>query len=399
MSTAKNNLKAYLYTNWPALITSLIAIIMVAADFPISANLAAMAISICLWSVISYRHQQGRTDPEDNTQALVDISALDMARIATGKQLRESTHHNLTPAIESLNQMTSVINDGTNLLQNSFVDLAGKSDQQLELLNEMIIQLKGGNMETDELAFEHFARDIDTILNSYVDLMVEVSDKSIAAAHKIQDMVKEMDLVFDLLNQVHQLADQTNLLALNAAIEAARAGDVGRGFAVVAQEVRNLSNSSQELNDRIRSQTSGAKILLADTSQLIGEIASLDMNVALSAKGNMDEMLKELMEANHCISRTIDSTTIVAKDIQEDVSRAVIAMQFEDSAVQISQHILTHLNSLQTNINIVGQEITSGSNIVDCFNKINEQLKSNLESEHHQAVTATNMQQGEVDLF
>ena len=375
------------------------ALSMVAAKFPQTANVVMLVVCIGVWSLICYRQQQKGITQAENSRATIDADTLDMARITTGKQLQKSADFNLSPAIESLNQMTSVISDGTHLLQDSFVNLAEKSNQQLSLLNKMVIQLKGGDAKTDGLAFEHFARDMNTTLNSYIDLMIEVSDKSIAAAHKIQDMVKEMDLVFDLLSQVHRLADQTNLLALNAAIEAARAGEVGRGFAVVAQEVRNLSNSSQELNDRIRNQTSGAKILLADTSKIIGEIASLDMNVALSAKGKMDEMLKELMDANQCISSTIDNTAGVAKDIQEDVSRAVIAMQFEDSATQISQHVLSHLTSLQNNINIVGHYISSDSGIIECFNSINTELQTQMESQHHQAVTATNMQQGEVDLF
>lgn len=399
MPEAREKLHTYLRSSWSAWVASLATLGLVAAGLSTIVILASLLVSIALWALLCYQQQQKSALQKEDAGKLIDNETLYTARRATSDRLQAAVDHNLDPTIKSLDQMTGVINDGANLLQGSFVDLANKSEHQLNRLNEMVVQLKGGDLESEGLAFERFAREIDSTLNNYVDLMVEVSDKSIAAAHKIQDMVKEMDLVFELLSQVHKLADQTNLLALNAAIEAARAGEVGRGFAVVAQEVRNLSDSSQKLNDRIRDQTSGAKTLLADTSHIIGEIASLDMNVALTAKGNMDEMLKKLMDANQCISSTIADTTIVAKDIKEDVSRAIIAMQFEDSAIQISQYISTHLHALHDTMNTVTRELSTDTDIIECFNRIDSQLQIQLESEHHQAVTATDMQEGEIDLF
>jgi len=380
--------------HWTTYLASLATLVVTATDMPVNISLPVAIVTLGLWAWLVQHNV-----PNTSTQTPFNESAAHAARTSVGAQLQENTQQHLLPAKTSLEQAMDIINNGTNLLQESFTGLAAKSDQQLEQLNTMLTQLKGGDINSSNLTMEQFAHEIDSMLNSFVELMVRVSVKNVAAADKVQDMVREMDSVFELLSQVHKLADQTNLLALNAAIEAARAGDAGRGFAVVADEVRNLSVSSQKLNNCIREQTTGTKALLIDISKIVEEMASLDMNSALITKDNMDKMIKELMEANHCISDTIDSSSLIAKEIQQDVSNAVTAMQFEDSAVQIVHYVQEQLQAMDTTTDIVARELLANSDIVQCLQEIDKKLQTHLASNPHQAVTAKNMQAGEVDLF
>lgn len=83
-----------------------------------------------------------------------------------------------------------------------------------------------------------------------------------AVLHKFKDIrqssnvLKEnADDITKIVLIVAAIAKQINLLALNASIEAARAGEAGKGFTVVAEEVRKLSeetnNAVNQINDSL----------------------------------------------------------------------------------------------------------------------------------------------------
>ncbi|HEY6529609.1 MAG TPA: methyl-accepting chemotaxis protein [Cellvibrionaceae bacterium] len=227
-------------------------------------------------------------------------------------------------------------------LHGSFQSLSANALAEKNLLESVSAHLSSGTSNSAQqktVSLAHFAHEMGRILDDYVRLFLDVSSKSVQAVHKIQDMVKHLDGMFGLINEIRGIADQTNLLALNAAIEAARAGDAGRGFAVVADEVRKLSKDSNELNDEIRQKAQKAKETVTQVESVVGDIASMDMNLAIDAKGHLDSMLAELEKMNRMVSEGVTKGSQIGDSIHQEVARAFTALQSADQVSQMLEQV------------------------------------------------------------
>ena len=94
--------------------------------------------------------------------------------------------------------------------------------------------------------------------------MEELSKRMIELHHNSES-------ISDIVTTITAIASQTNLLALNASIEAARAGEAGRGFAVVAEEIRSLSEQTQESIDGITGITINLQSQMKDIASFVEE--------------------------------------------------------------------------------------------------------------------------------
>lgn len=129
--------------------------------------------------------------------------------------------------------------------------------------------------------------------------LATMNEKILGETIEANERAKNTDEVVTFIQGV---SSQTNLLGLNAAIEAARAGDAGKGFNVVAQEIRKLSNSSNESIKKIDSVI----------KHISSSVESINSNVTKSndISQNQSAALEE-------IAASISELNITAKTLEE----------------------------------------------------------------------------------
>jgi methyl-accepting chemotaxis protein len=327
----------------PQIVFSIVVMVCLFLEIPEQVKYFLVALGFVAWGLVAVKLIK-------NAERLQIIEQDNVALSSSIKQLRAELKTTISRqsdmVTEPVIKIKSLISNNISKLSDSFTGLSDKSSHQRDLLMAVVSRIQGSSKGGGALTVKEFASELGDIIDRYVDLLISVSEKSIEAVHQIQDMVKHFDQMFSLLSEIRTIADQTNLLALNAAIEAARAGESGRGFAVVADEVRKLSQNSNDLNDQIIEKAQNAKNAIAGVKNIVGEMASLDMNMAINAKGHVDNMLGELEEVNGHIQDAVEQLSGITEKVNYDVSNAVISLQFADIVEQSANEILGKLKLL-----------------------------------------------------
>lgn len=353
---------------------------------------ALLIATVWLFSTAFYYRallsEEADKQPEESSEQAITVFAQHFSGLS----------NEVEPTLQGMAQIKQVVADSVMKLNGSFMSLGKLSEQQRDEINSLMEHF---NEDSDELSFKEFTIELEDVLKRFVEIIVDVSDKGVDAAYKMQDMISIMDEVFDRLVGVQKIASKTNLLALNAAIEAARAGEVGRGFAVVADEVRELSQQTSILNEGVQERATLAKEGLINLNEVIGEIAQMDMSAALSAKDNINDMMKKIDNVNHQVSTVLDSTAGVAVEIGGHVSSAVMALQYEDVVSQLASHVENLQNGIKDKISIINQHAGEGISLEKLaeINHLISTLDTKVVTSLKETVKATSVESGDIDLF
>lgn len=354
--------------------------------------LLVLSVIIWVWSTVAYQRtaqtDTGNTNLDTEYNQEIDDFAAEFCCVA----------EEINPSLEAVAQIKQIVADSVLKLNTSFMALGSLSERQSKELAVLVAHFSDDN---EEASFTEFTVELEAVLTRFVDIIVDVSEKGVDAAYKMQDMIGIMDEVFERLVGVQKIASKTNLLALNAAIEAARAGEVGRGFAVVADEVRELSQQTSKLNEGVQQRAVAAKNGLIALNEVIGDIAQMDMSAALNAKDNINEMLKKIDRVNQEVASVLDNTAVIAGEITGHVSSAVIAMQYEDAVNQLSTHIENLQNGVKEKITIVDGQLVNRVSL-EQLREVNDLLRTvdkKLSMDLHDSIKSTSVESGEIDLF
>ncbi len=250
---------------------------------------------------------------------------------------------------------------GANQITNAMEDLAHGAVSMAESvqdINQQIINMGAAvdNISSHADALVTSSNNIKNANNDADEYMIKVaasSGQSVDAVKNITAQIGETNdaiaKIQDAVNMIIAIASQTNLLSLNASIEAARAGEAGRGFAVVAEEIKGLSEQSNNSANEIKS-------IVANI------IEQSEKSVALAS-----EVANIIDEEQGYISDTQDKFKILSEEIQTSLEEirmiAGITTELNETKSVISSAV-TDLSAISEENAASNEEVTASINDV-----------------------------------
>jgi len=236
----------------------------------------------------------------------------------------------LVPAIEK--QLKNVI-DHT---ENSAIEIGEKvraiyekAQQHLVESNEISKQF-GASNGAEEQSLSSVLNNALTLLKEMTDMLDDNSRLNVEYSRSIEMILESTTTINKITEDIQYISDQTNLLALNAAIEAARAGEHGRGFSVVAEEVRKLSDRTNQASNDITLIVGKVNASMKDISSSLTE----NLTKTKSKKEFVDQAVESLLDSarnsTEVFSKLVGNAVLSSEAVANNIDDIILSLQFQD---------------------------------------------------------------------
>jgi methyl-accepting chemotaxis protein len=323
--------------------------------------LITIVISITYALFIYSRTLQGATtnsksnSEEENTEVAAPPESMEFDAIQDVASAMKSKVMVIPVLTEQLKAVITQTDSAAEGLIAAFFGINRQSKKQLQSVNELFGNLSeqsvGNSLNETQQKLQELQQNFSA--------MTSFLDKSIGM---IENVVSQLSRVDEFASKIQKIGQMTNILAINASIEAAHSGSAGNGFKVIASEINVLSRDSTE---SIKEITDITKSLTSNIISIKKELESVHndtMEIGKRTDSLFGVALKQIDETLQNATEKIRTIAGNAEELNKEIGKAVVSIQFQDITRQRLEHVISPLESLQNEVNGIIQVIVNEGN-------------------------------------
>lgn len=298
----------------------------------------------------------------DNAKALLEASQL----LGTAADNTNGTMNDVRTAVSQVvdnSQLQAENSQSTSEQMKIMGDNITETSNEAEMLsgNAASMQISSEKASKTLLSLRQINEDVKKIIG-------EVQEQT----NRTNESVKKIQAATTFINSI---AEDTSLLSLNASIEAARAGDSGRGFAVVAEQIKNLSEQSNESSKEIEAT---ADVLRVDSEKAVQAMQQMQEIIA-SQSESMQETQQVVEEVIEEIASSMKSIAQIKESSGKLESARNEVLQAVEHLSKISGENLDSTKSTYEQTEIVADTFKQVYNSADELKAIADKLVKSIE--------------------
>lgn len=298
----------------------------------------------------------------DNAKALLEASQL----LGTAADNTNGTMKDVRTAVSQVvdnSQLQAENSQSTSEQMKIMGDNITETSNEAELLSGNAASMQSSSEKASKtlLSLRQINEDVKKIIG-------EVQEQT----NRTNESVKKIQAATTFINSI---AEDTGLLSLNASIEAARAGDSGRGFAVVAEQIKNLSEQSNESSKEIEVT---AEVLRADSEKAVQAMQQMQEIIA-SQSESMQETQQVVAEVIEEIASSVKSIAQIKESSGRLEGARNEVLQAVEHLSEISAENLDSTKSTYEQTEIVADTFKQVYNSADELKTIADKLVKSIE--------------------
>lgn len=298
----------------------------------------------------------------DNAKALLEASQL----LGTAADNTNGTMNDVRTAVSQVvdnSQLQAENSQSTSEQMKIMGDNITETSNEAELLSGNAASMQSSSEKASKtlLSLRQINEDVKKIIG-------EVQEQT----NRTNESVKKIQAATTFINSI---AEDTGLLSLNASIEAARAGDSGRGFAVVAEQIKNLSEQSNESSKEIEAT---AEVLRADSEKAVQAMQQMQEIIA-SQSESMQETQQVVAEVIEEIASSMKSIAQIKESSGRLEGARNEVLQAVEHLSEISAENLDSTKSTYEQTEIVADTFKQVYNSADELKTIADKLVKSIE--------------------